>query len=134
MDTPDAVPATEVTTENVPATPAPVIVFPVITRRFWDVFYDDERHEVWFGVKVRTTIKGQTRENGPIEDVAVNIDATTILVALDAAKQEVMSALMKDSQALNEERARKAALKSTGILDRLTAGLRGAMPKSILTH
>ncbi len=45
------------------------------------------------------------------------------MTAFDAAKQEVLLALGKDAQALNEQRARRAALKDNGILGRLTAGL-----------
>ncbi len=97
--------------------------FPKITRRFWDVFHEDERNEIWVGVKVRTTVKGKTSERGPIEDVEVNLDALAVVTAFDAAKQEVLMALMADASMLNEKRARQQALKSNGVLSRLTDGL-----------
>lgn len=97
--------------------------FPKIRRLIWDVYHDDERNEIWVGIKCRFTAKGRTRENGPIEDVEMNHDNMSVVTSLDAAKQEALVALARDGQMLNEKRGRQAALKSNGILDRLTAGL-----------
>jgi len=117
-------PAAAPQTEDLPATPpVPEPVFPPIKRQLYDVLYDDSRNEVWIGVKLRQTLKGRTRPDGPIEDVEVNIDGVSCIVALDGAKQEILVALGRDSQALAEKRARQQALKGNGILDRLTAGL-----------
>lgn len=120
-----------------PESPAtPPTNFPPLLRRFFDVFHDDERHELWVGIKMRTNIKGQTRNGGPIEDVEVNLDAISIVTALDAAKQEALVVLMRDQQNLNEQRARRAALKDTGVLGRLNLGLSKAVgsAKKILIH
>ncbi len=103
--------------------PEPAANFPKIRRVLWDVYHDDERNEIWIGVKCRFTAKGRTRENGPIEDIEMNHDQIAVLTSLDAAKQEALIALSRDIQMLNEKRQRQAALKSNGILDRLTAGL-----------
>lgn len=97
--------------------------FPKIRRPMWDVYHDDERNEIWVGIKCRFTARGQTKENGPIEDVEVNHDSLAVVTSLDGAKQEVMIALQRDMQMLNEKRRARAALKSTGILDRVNAGL-----------
>ncbi len=97
--------------------------FPKIRRVLWDVYHDDERNEVWVGIKCRYTAKGRTREGGPIEDVELSHDQLALVTSLDAAKQEVLIALSRDGQQLQEKRARQAALKGNGILDRLTAGL-----------
>lgn len=107
--------------EGLPAEPA--ANFPKIRRVLWDVYHDDERNEVWIGVKCRFTAKGRTRENGPIEDIEMSHDQVALITSLDAAKQEVLIALARDAQQLQEKRARHAALKSTGILDRLNVGL-----------
>ncbi len=101
----------------------PEAVFPKIRRPLWDVYHDDERNEIWIGVKCRYTAKGRTSENGPIEDVEMNHDSIAVITSLDAAKQEALIALSRDMQMLNEKRQRQAALKGNGILDRLTAGL-----------
>lgn len=108
--------------------------FPKIRRLIWDLFYDDEKSEIWIGIKLRTTVKAQTRQNGPIEDVEVNHDAMAIITSLDAVKQESLFALNKDIMALNQKRARQQALKSNGILDRLSAGIGSTIQagKSIL--
>lgn len=97
--------------------------FPKIRRNLWDVYHDDERNEVWVGVKCRFTANGRTREGGPIEDVEMSHDQIALITSLDAAKQEALIALARDGQQLQEKRARRAALKGSGILDRLTAGL-----------
>jgi hypothetical protein len=99
------------------------INFPKINRQLWDVFHDDARNELWVGIKMRTIIKAKTRENGPVEDVEVNIDPLSVVTSLDAAKQSLLIEVAKDQQILMEERQRKQALKSNGILDRLTSGL-----------
>jgi hypothetical protein len=112
---------------DVPAAPEPMPLFPRIKRQVFDVLHDDERNEVWIGLKLRQTMKGQkvypNGLKGPVEDVEVNIDAIAAVVCLDSAKQEVLLALSRDSQLLNDKRNRQAALKGNGILDRLTAGL-----------
>lgn len=112
--------------QNVPSSEnitTPVVNFPVINRRIWDVFHDDERNEIWVGVKCRLTVKGQTKPNGPVEDVEINHDAIVVITSLDAAKQEVLMALGRDAQMLNEKRASRERLKASGILGRLTDGL-----------
>lgn len=107
--------------------PEPAAVFPKIRRPLWDVYRDDERNEIWVGVKCRFTAQGRTVENGPIEVVELNHDAMALVTSLDAAKQEVLIALAKDQQELNEKRQRQAALRAPrpqgSVLDRLTAGL-----------
>ncbi len=122
---PDAPVVADAVVEGPP--PEPAANFPKITRQFFDVLYDDERSEVWIGMRLRQTMKGRKMlpngQPGPIEDVEVNADAVGVIVGLDAAKQEVLIALNKDAQALNQKRARQEALKGNGILDRLTAGL-----------
>lgn len=113
--------AADAASETLP--PEPAANFPKIRRVLWDVYHDDERNEIWVGVKCRYTAKGRTRENGPIEDVEINHDQIAILTSFDAAKQEALIALARDMQLLHEKRARQAALKGSGLLDRLTAGL-----------
>ena len=98
-------------------------IFPRIKRNLFDVLHDDERNEVWIGLKLRQTVKGRTRENGPIEDVELNVSEMATMVALDSMKAEVLMALARDAQLLNEKRQRQAALKGNGVLDRLSAGL-----------
>lgn len=104
-------------------------VFPKIRRLIWDLFYDDEKNEVWVGIKLRATIKAQTRQGGPVEDVEVNHDVMAIITSLDAVKQEALFALNKDMQALNAKRQRQQALKGSGIIDRLSAGIGDALNK-----
>lgn len=113
--------AAEKVAESLP--PEPAVNFPKIRRPLWDVYHDDERNEIWIGVKCRFTAKGRTRENGPIEDVEMNHDGLAVVTSLDAAKQEAIIALSRDMAQLREKHARQAALKGNGILDRLTAGL-----------
>lgn len=103
--------------------PEPSANFPKIRRQLWDVYRDDERNEIWVGIKCRFTAKGRTREGGPIEDLELNHDSIAIITSLDAAKQEAVIALAKDTQELNEKRPRRAALQGNGLLDRLSAGL-----------
>jgi hypothetical protein len=102
--------------------------FPDIKRQVFDVLYDDSKHEVWIGVRLRQTIKAQkvdqkTGQRGPVEDIEVNIDPLGAMISLDSAKQELLMALNRDAQILNEERARQEALKSNGIMRRLNSGL-----------
>jgi hypothetical protein len=109
-------------------------VFPAIKRQVFDVLFDDDKSEVWIGMKLRQTVKGQmmdprTRQPGPVQDIEVNTDALAILISLDSAKQEVIIALNKDAQALNEKRQRQAMLtapsgpQGSSLMDRLSAGL-----------
>lgn len=102
---------------------AEVVSFPTIKRQVFDVLHDDERNEVWIGMKLRQTVKARLSEKGPIEDVEVNIDQISAIICLDSAKQEVIMALGRDSQLLNEKRQRQQALKANGVLGRLTDGL-----------
>lgn len=115
--------AARVTADLPPEATEPPANFPKIRRQLWDVYHDDERNEIWVGVKCRFTAKGQTRPNGPVEDVELNHDAMAVMTSLDAAKQEALVALARDQQQLNEKRQRQAALKGNGILDRLNNGL-----------
>jgi hypothetical protein len=102
---------------------AEVVSFPTIKRQVFDVLHDDERNEVWIGMKLRQTVKARLTKDGPVEDVEVNIDQISAIISLDAAKQEVIMALGRDCQALNEKRQRQQALKANGVLGRLTDGL-----------
>lgn len=113
---------------------AEVVNFPSIKRQFFDVLHDDERHEVWIGMKLRQTIKGQrvdqrTGQRGSVEDMEVSADAIGCLVGIDAAKQEIVLALTRDAQLLNEQRQRQDMLKTptgpqrTSILDRASSAL-----------
>ena len=111
---------------DVPEPQAPaaeVVAFPAIKRQVFDVLYDDERNEVWVGIKLRQTMKAQMKENGPVEDVEVNMDTLSAIVCLDSAKQELLMALARDQQALTEKRQRQQSLKTNGVLGRLTDGL-----------
>ena len=120
VEQPSALPGADIPAE-------PIVNFPAIKRQVFDVLHDDERNEVWIGMKLRQTVKGKRSENGPIEDIEVNIDGLSAIICLDAAKQEILMALGRDSQMLNEKRQRQNALKGNGILDRLTAGLGKAL-------
>ena len=102
---------------------AEVVSFPAIKRQVFDVLHDDERNEVWIGIKLRQTVKGRLTKDGPIEDIEVNMDQLSAIVCLDTAKQEVLMALGRDGNQLAEKRGRQAALKQNGILGRLTDGL-----------
>ena len=97
----------------------PLVNFPKIQRHVFDVLHDDERHEVWIGVKLRTPAKAKFTEDGPIEDIEMSFDAVSILVSLDAAKQEVLMALSKDSKMLQEHLQRRQSLNKSGILSRV---------------
>ena len=116
IEQPSALPGAEIAAE-------PIVNFPAIKRQVFDVLHDDERNEVWIGLKLRQMVKGRRSENGPVEDIEVNIDGLSAMICLDAAKQEVMMALGRDTQMLNEKRQRQQALKGNGILSRLTDGL-----------
>ena len=74
-------------------------------------------------------------QRGPVEDVEVNIDGVGIIVCLDAAKQEVILALGRDQQALNEKKQRREMLNGNGLMGRLNAGLGKAFAagKSLLS-
>lgn len=109
--------------EDVPEVPAEVVSFPSIKRQVFDVLYDDERNEVWVGIKLRQVMKARLTEKGPVEDVEVNMDTLSAIVSLDSAKQELLMALARDGQALSEKRQRQQALKANGVLGRLTDGL-----------
>ncbi len=109
---------------------APAVNFPTIQRRVFDVLHDDERHEVWIGVRLRTPVKAKLTEDGPVEDIEMSFDGLSILASLDASKQEVLFALNADSQKLREEIGRKQALRKTGVLGRLTQGLGAAMGRA----
>src|ERR1700676_3061365 len=106
------------------ATSEPIVNFPKIHRHVFDVIHDDERNEVWVGIRLRSTAKGRIEKDGPIEDVEVGLDPISIIISLDAAKQEVLMALSQDNQKLSAERQRKLALKTTGLLGRINSGLK----------
>lgn len=121
----DVAAVAEAVAEKLP--PEPEAIFPKIRRPLWDVYHDDERNEIWVGVKCRFVARGQRAPGAPIEEVEMNHDGMSVVTSLDAAKQEALIALSRDMQQLNEKRARQEALKAPrpqgSILDRLTAGL-----------
>jgi hypothetical protein len=113
-----------------PETP---VNFPKIVRPIWDAFYDDERNEVWVGVKIRGTVKAQTSPNGPVQDVEVNLDALSLVTSLDAAKQHALQFLGRDAQLLNEKSQRQASLKTPtaqGFLKRTLGGVMDDLKKA----
>jgi len=122
--------------DSATVSPEVPVNFPKISRKMWEVFFDDERNEIWIGVKSRQTVRGMRRQGGPLEDIELCVDPLSLLLALDSAKTEAMTALYKDQQVLMEKTQRREALKGNGILDRLSAGLRGTVEagKKLLIH
>ncbi len=114
-------------TEAIPEAP---VNFPKVSKTA-EAFYDDERHEVWIGVKLRATVKGKTKEDGPVEDIEVNLDPMFTMACLDSVKPNVFQFLMQDGNELMQARARKKALSDNGILSRLSAGL-GNIKKTLI--
>lgn len=122
QEQPSALPGASVQ-DTSPVDSAPSVLFPKIARQVYDVLHDDDRHEVWIGIKLRTPAKGKLSKDGPVVDLEMSFDPLSIVMSLDAAKQEVIMALSKDNQMLNQELQRKAALQTNGVMGRLNAGL-----------
>ena len=97
--------------------------------RLTETFYDDERHEVWVGVKLRSTIKAKLTPESPVSDVEISLDLASLFDEILAEHRNVRRFHGIDFQKWQQEMANKQALINGGVLSRLNAGLKKTFDK-----
>lgn len=109
---------------------APPANFPKLTDgRLTETFYDDERHEVWVAVKLRSTIKAKLTAESPVSDVEISLDLPSLFDEILAEHRNVRHFHTIDFQKWQQEMANKQALINGGVLGRLNAGLKKQFDK-----
>lgn len=109
---------------------APAVNLPQLTEgRLTETFYDDERHEVWVGVKLRSTVKAKLTAESPVSDVEISLDLPFLFDEILAEHRNVRRFHTIDFQKWQQEMANKQALINGGVLGRLNAGLKKQFDK-----
>ena len=109
---------------------APPVNLPKLGEgRLTETFYDDERHEVWVGVKLRSSIKAKLTPKSPVSDVEVSLDLAALFDEILSEHRNVRRFHTIDFQKWQQEMANKQALLNTGVLGRLNAGLKKQFDK-----
>ena len=117
-------------TPETPTPEAPPINLPKLGEgRLTETFYDDERHEVWIGVKLRSTIKAKLTAASPVTDVEVGLDLPSLFDEILAEHRNVRRFHTIDFQKWQKEMADKQALIGSGVLGRINDGLKKTFSK-----
>ncbi len=126
----DEAKAEDVAVAPVATAAAPAVNLPPLTEgRVTETFYDDERHEVWVGVKLRATVKAKLTPESPVSDVEISLDLPSLFDELLSEHRNVRRFHGIDNQKWQQEMANKQALINGGVLGRLNAGLKRSFDK-----